>query len=134
MKLLKIDCYRDGGTIKISTDKGVFCIDNRIDSKLKGHVFNGYPKDDNSNYAPSLHVVITKLLQSYSGDNIFYVEQSLKLLKQPGIRLRERIFKAIEEKKMIQRSIQSYCKRYGYEIGRKKALDYLKRIHGITIL
>lgn len=49
MKVLNYEMYRDGGTEEITTDKGVFCYDHRIESLTAGSLFDGYPKDDNSN-------------------------------------------------------------------------------------
>ncbi len=49
MKILKINKYKDGGTIILHTDKGDFCIDNRMFSTTKHKVYDGYPKKDNSN-------------------------------------------------------------------------------------
>jgi|GEM_PF-6215676 len=37
------------GSEKIVTDKGVFIIDNRKKSLIKGNIYNGYPRDDNQN-------------------------------------------------------------------------------------
>jgi len=41
--------YKDGGTIEIHTEYGIYCIDNRLQSRTKGRLYNGYPKDDNTN-------------------------------------------------------------------------------------
>ena len=49
MEIKKFEMYRDGGTIELDTDKGIFCFDGRIDSNTKGRLYKGYPKDDNSN-------------------------------------------------------------------------------------
>lgn len=43
MFIKQIDAYRDGGTIAIETDEGLFCIDNRIETTTKGTVYLGYP-------------------------------------------------------------------------------------------
>lgn len=44
----KFDVYRDGGTIAIHTDKGLYCIDGRViddrnPNKTKKMLFFGYP-------------------------------------------------------------------------------------------
>jgi hypothetical protein len=45
---MKIDCYRDGGTVVIE-DRGVtLYIDHGIGSKTKGVVYYDYPKDENA--------------------------------------------------------------------------------------
>jgi hypothetical protein len=49
MEIKKFEMYLDGGTIKLTTDKGIFCFDERIRSSTKGRLYDGYPKDDNSN-------------------------------------------------------------------------------------
>lgn len=49
MKVLNYEMYRDGGTEEITTDVGVFCYDHRIESITAGCLYNGYPKEDNSN-------------------------------------------------------------------------------------
>jgi hypothetical protein len=49
MEIKKFEMYRDGGTIELTTDKGIFCFDNRIRSNTKGRLYDGYPKKDNSN-------------------------------------------------------------------------------------
>jgi hypothetical protein len=38
-----IEVYKDGGTIKVETNKGDFYIDRRLRSETKGFVFDGYP-------------------------------------------------------------------------------------------
>ena len=43
MKITKITSYRDGGTIEITTEEKVYCIDNRISTETKGTVYEGYP-------------------------------------------------------------------------------------------
>lgn len=48
LHITKFDGYRDGGTIAIHTDKGLYCIDGRLISdrttnKTKGMLFFGYP-------------------------------------------------------------------------------------------
>ena len=49
MKILNVDGYLDGGTIKIVTDEEIYCIDSRIHTVTPGSIYLGYPKDDNSN-------------------------------------------------------------------------------------
>ena len=49
MEIKKFEMYLDGGTIELDTDKGIFCFDERIGSNTKGRLYDGYPKDDNSN-------------------------------------------------------------------------------------
>lgn len=49
MEIKKFEMYKDGGTIELTTDKGIFCFDKRIRSSTKGRLYDGYPKSDNSN-------------------------------------------------------------------------------------
>jgi hypothetical protein len=49
MEIKKFEMYRDGGTIELTTDKGIFCFDERIGSDTKGRLYDGYPKSDDSN-------------------------------------------------------------------------------------
>jgi hypothetical protein len=49
MEIKEFKIYIDGGTIEITTDKGIFCFDERIRTSTKGRLYDGYPKGDNSN-------------------------------------------------------------------------------------
>ena len=49
MEIKKFKMYLDGGTIELTTDKGIFCFDERIESDTKGRLYEDYPKRDNSN-------------------------------------------------------------------------------------
>jgi len=49
MEIKKFEMYRDGGTIELTTNKGIFCFDERIGSSANGRLYEGYPKRDNSN-------------------------------------------------------------------------------------
>lgn len=49
MKILNFGAYLDGGTISVVTDQGTYCFDNRIRTKTKDRLYEGYPKEDNSN-------------------------------------------------------------------------------------
>jgi hypothetical protein len=66
------DMYRDGGTIQITTDEGIFCFDDRINSTTEGRLYYGYPMDDNSNLmenSKELEYRIIKSLKSYKKEN-----------------------------------------------------------------
>lgn len=46
MRIVKINSYRDGSTIRIVSDEGDYCIDNRMNSETIGKVFIGpHPED-----------------------------------------------------------------------------------------
>jgi hypothetical protein len=49
MEIKKFEMFLDGGTIKITTDEGIFCFDHRIRTTTEGKLYDGMPKDDNSN-------------------------------------------------------------------------------------
>ena len=63
MEIKKIEMYLDGGTIEIETDKGIFCFDERIGSKTKGRLYDGYPKSDNSNLIENSENLETELIE-----------------------------------------------------------------------
>jgi hypothetical protein len=73
MKVLKFNLYRDGGTIEITTDEGVYCVDGRINSITKGDFFLRYPLSDNSNIirdSKNLELRIIEALKNYE-DHFF---------------------------------------------------------------
>lgn len=61
MKIKEVETFLDGGTIKIITDKGIICVDNRLFTTTKGKLFHGYPRHDNKN-------IITQDLNSLKND------------------------------------------------------------------
>jgi hypothetical protein len=68
MEIKNFDMYRDGGTIELTTDKGIFCFDERIGSDTKGRLYQGYPKDDNSNLienSDDIEQELIELLKSF---------------------------------------------------------------------
>lgn len=70
---MKFEKYCDGGTIELETDKGIFCFDNRIGSDTKGRLYDGYPKDDNSNIIENSEDLETELIEGLkSYKNAFY--------------------------------------------------------------
>ena len=71
MEVKKFGTYRDGGTTEITTDKGIFCFDERIGSNTKGRLYRGYPKRDNSNLienSDDLEQELIDSLKSFKGD------------------------------------------------------------------
>lgn len=81
MKILRIDSYIDGGTIEITTDEGVYCIDNRLFSNLKGKIFFNYPKDDNRNIVPNQNEIKAELINALAE---YTVSEDEKIL-QPSV-------------------------------------------------
>ena len=71
MKVLRITTYLDGGTLQIETNEGVFCIDDRIRTATKGVVYNGYPRDDNSNQVVDQHSIKERLVDALLSDNLY---------------------------------------------------------------
>jgi hypothetical protein len=85
MEIIKIDSYKDGGTIEITTNIGSYCIDNRLFSKTKGSIFCNYPENNNSNIAPNqdeLKVELIDALAKYtvSGDGFNWISRTKELL------------------------------------------------------
>ena len=73
MEIKKFETYRDGGTIELHTDKGIFCFDERIGSNTKGRLYQGYPKDDNSNLIENSDDLEAELIESLKlYKNVFY--------------------------------------------------------------
>jgi len=64
MKIIHIDSYKDGGTMKIETESQTYYIDGRIRSTTKGEVYIGYPEKDNSNIADSQKELKLEILQA----------------------------------------------------------------------
>jgi len=81
MKIIEVNSYRDGRTVQIDTDEGVFCFDGRIGSHTKGRLYNGYPMKDNSNLIEDFEELETKLIKnfiSYKGN----VESTYGMMKK----------------------------------------------------
>jgi hypothetical protein len=71
IEIIDFDNLDDGGTIKITTDEGIFCFDDRLMSTTKGRLYYGYPMDDNSNLienSEELEYRIIKSLKSYKNE------------------------------------------------------------------
>jgi hypothetical protein len=85
MNIVGINSYRDGGTIRIITDEGDYCIDDRMLSKTIGKVFIGYPEDDNSNldnFQDEIIMVIIDSLKNYQTyDNNSWSKWNFRILK-----------------------------------------------------
>ena len=61
------------GSEKITTDKGVYVIDNRRKSLIKGNIYNGYPRDDNQNIIKNEELkreIMNELLKYYKTKEI----------------------------------------------------------------
>ena len=72
IEIKEFTMYMDGGTIRISTNEGIFCFDDRLMSTTKGRLYYGYPMDDDSNLmenSEKLEYKIIKSLKSYKKEN-----------------------------------------------------------------
>jgi len=83
--ILKIDRYRDGGTISIELNNKEWCIDNRIGSLTKGQFYDGYPKRDNSNNVEYLQLILGDLLGKISGISYDHYLEIIKLRKDNNL-------------------------------------------------
>ena len=74
MKIKEFEVYKDGGTIKIVTDKKTHYIDGRIHSSTKNKIFTSYPSDNNE-YLKNSEELLKQIAESLkSFKNIFYQE------------------------------------------------------------
>lgn len=70
MKILELKLYRDGGTVELNTNKGVFCFDGRMNTKTKGALYSGYPQKDNLiENQKELEPKIIEALKEYKDDS-----------------------------------------------------------------
>lgn len=68
MKIKKFEIFMDGGTVKISTDEGIFCFDHRLKTKTDDRIYNDIPKKDNSNIIENterLEIEIVEALKNH---------------------------------------------------------------------
>jgi hypothetical protein len=88
-KIIKIDGYRDGGTISIQTNQGDYCIDGRllrhdIENLTEGMLFLGYPKDNQPLSLEDAKKIKTKIksaLKSFTGQVHEYYLSKIKDIK-----------------------------------------------------
>jgi hypothetical protein len=64
MEIKKFEMFLDGGTIKITTDEGIFCFDHRIGTTTEGKLYDGMPKDDNSNLIENSDELESKIIET----------------------------------------------------------------------
>jgi len=81
MRVNKLDIYRDGGTIKVDTDEGVFYIDRRLnfngDINTIGDIFDDYPKT--GNLVPNGNEIKRKIYDALEGyEDGFYKENHVE--------------------------------------------------------
>jgi hypothetical protein len=96
IEIKDFDMYRDGGTIQITTDEGIFCFDDRLGSTTKGRLYSFYPLLDNSNLienSKELEYRIIKSLKSYKND--FYQKSIDHFVKSKAHLLRDDIIEDI---------------------------------------
>lgn len=72
MKIIKFECYKDGGTSELTIEDGTkYCFDDRLFSKTKNSLYLGYPKSDNSNLiedSENLKRELMTALKDYKND------------------------------------------------------------------
>ena len=81
MVVKKIDVYKDGGTVLIATDGGVFYIDNRLDSKTKKELFFVYPDKGDPILEPKrseLRIKLTEAMNNYK--DRFYSNEHIQAI------------------------------------------------------
>lgn len=89
--------FDDGGTIEIKTDEGTYCFDDRLESKTQGRLYEGYPKDDNSNLIINYKHIekeITEELKKYKDpfyqavvDDLIYLLETRPIISNFGNKL-----------------------------------------------
>lgn len=70
IRIVNVNYYKDGGTLELETDRGVYCFDNRIKTKTKYCLYNGYPFKNNSNIihnSTSIEKALIKAMEKYDG-------------------------------------------------------------------
>ena len=65
MIIKKTDGYKDGGTIRIETDIGKYYVDRRIGTKTRDKIYNGYPKEDNSNIIENQDEIKNQIMEAW---------------------------------------------------------------------
>jgi len=78
MKVTRFNLYRDGGTIEITTDEGIYCVDGRIKSITKGKFFAGYPLPDNSNIVVDSKNLEFKIIEALKNYNDEFFSQTIQ--------------------------------------------------------
>jgi hypothetical protein len=58
MIITSFDIIRDGGSVSIQTDEGLFVVDGRMATITPGKVFRNYPKKDGSNIVVDEQVLV----------------------------------------------------------------------------
>jgi|TARA_B100000767_G_C19255088_1_gene324835 hypothetical protein len=84
MEIKDIDMYKDGGTVKLTTNTGTYYIDNRLRSETKYKLYDNYPdrgnliKDDKE-IKNKLHKALEEYHHNfYSPTTISYIRDCLK--------------------------------------------------------
>ena len=73
MEIKKFEMFLDGGTLKITTDEGIFCFDHRLGTATEGRLYEGMPKDDNSNLIENSDELENRIIESlkFFHDNFY---------------------------------------------------------------
>jgi hypothetical protein len=81
MKILNFNFYLDGGTTALSTNKGTFCIDNRLGTKTPGKIFDEYPNSKSTPIPHELRWEVLEGLKQYD-ENLMYKSETIKLINK----------------------------------------------------
>lgn len=70
MIIFLVSMYRDGGTIELLTDKGILCVDDRINTTTRGQVYRGYPEEGNVNLIADQQIIKELIAEALKDDSI----------------------------------------------------------------
>ena len=80
MRINKLDTYKDGGTIKVDTDEGIFYIDRRM-GDTDGLVYDDYPS--RGNIIPNGNEIKRKIYDALEGyEDGFYKENNVEGIRR----------------------------------------------------
>lgn len=75
-----IDVYKDGGSVKLSTNIGVFFIDNRIATQTRLELYDAYP--DRGELIEDSKTIKEQLLRALEGyQHNFYSPDTIEMIK-----------------------------------------------------
>lgn len=79
MNILSVDSYLDGGTVEITTDECVYCIDGRLNSNTIGYLYEDYPLKDNSNLIKDSEKIFSSILSYVEYNDEYYYNEIIQL-------------------------------------------------------
>ena len=113
MKIIKIEVYKDGGTVTITTDMLVYAIDRRLKSKTKGRIFLGYPQYDGSNIIDNSDEIEKEILDGlvkFDFTTHFYKNTIISLIKELKCKFNNIMFDnlTLNEFEILKKKAQKY--------------------------